>query len=213
MNEAEGNDPSVCPTFALLNARLKALLGGVALTSYATDKGVGDVCVAASGIDVLGFNTYPGWYTAAPGTPSGNVQADIEANVASVATTLAALAAWMGTAHPAMPFFVSEIGAGSIPGWADEQRGMWTDLYAARIVGAAAAAVLGDARFSGIALWQLMDQRVYNVNSALTRPRSFNNKGTLDEHRKPKLPVWSAVFNAFHGLPQPDWMAAIYPTP
>jgi hypothetical protein len=60
-------------------------------------------------------------------------------------------------------------------------------------------------------LQQLMDQRVYNLNGALSRPRAFNNKGTLDENRKVKLAPWSAVYNAFHGLPPPDWISAVYP--
>ncbi len=150
-----------------------------------------------------------GWYNTVDVT--GNIQEDIEAQVAYVPQALDQIASWMGANHPSVPFFVSEIGAGSVPGWVDQMRGMWTEAYAARLLSAGAQHVVHDPRWSGIALWQLMDQRVYNINGALSRPRSFNNKGTFDENRKPKPLPYSAVFNAFHGLAEPDWITALYP--
>lgn len=208
INEGASNDPTVCPTYALMDARYKAL-GVNGLTTYASDKGAGDVCITASNVDVPGFNLYPGWYSVGP--QSGNIQADTASGVALVATDLDALATWMGAAHPTSPFFVSEIGAGSVPGWTDEMGGVWTEAYAGRLLSAAAQTVVRDDRWSGIALWQLMDQRTYNGVGALSRPRAFNNKGTFDENRKAKLPVYSAVYNAFHGLPPPDWLDAVSP--
>ena len=162
MNEAMSNDPTVCPVFKLLNDRYKALnVNG--LTSYANDKETADVCVSASGVDVLGFNLYPGWYNTAQ-TPTGNIQYDIESNVAYVSTVLNSLGDWMMTTHPTIPYFISEIGAGSLPGFIDQMKGMWTEIYAGRIVNSASQFAVYDDRCAGIALWQLMDQRVYNVS-------------------------------------------------
>lgn len=208
INEGASNDPTICPTYALMNKRYK-LLGVNGLTTYASDKGTGDVCFGPSGVDVPAFNIYPGWYNV--GTITGNIQADIASSVALVESTLDGLATWMTATHPTLPFFVSETGAGSIPGWTDEMHGMWTQAYAARLISASSQICMRDSRWSGIALWQLMDQRVYNINEALSRPRAFNNKGTFDENRKPKELVYSAVYNAFHGLQEPDWMQAVYP--
>ena len=110
----------------------------------------------------------------------------------------------MGATHPTKPFLVSELGAGAVPGWNDELGGYWSGSYQARILYAGAAHVVADARWSGIALWQLMDQRVYNGVGSLSRPRAFNNKGTFDEHRKMKPLAWAAVRAAFAGAPEPS---------
>ena len=40
-------------------------------------------------------------------------------------------------------------------------------------------------RYTGLALWQFCDARTYV--SSVFRPRGFNNKGTFDEFRRPKM--------------------------
>ena len=102
----------------------------------------------------------------------------------------------------------AELGAGALPGWVDELGGYWSQSYQARILSAGASRCVGDARWSGVALWQLMDQRVYNGVEALSRPRAFNNKGSFDENRKPKQLAWAAVQAAFAGRPPPDFLEA-----
>ncbi len=112
----------------------------------------------------------------------------------------------MATAHSGKPYFVSEVGAGAIPGWRDAMAGYWSEAYQARLLNAAVRAVVGDEACSGVAVWQLMDQRTYNGPGALSRPRSFNNKGVLDEYRRPKHAAWAAVSAAFRGLPPPAFL-------
>ena len=97
---------------------------------------------------------------------------------------------------------------GALPGWTDELGGYWSQSYQARILSAGATRVVQDDRWSGIALWQLMDQRVYNGAEALSRPRAFNNKGTFDQNRKAKEPAWAAVQAAFAGQPPPAFVQA-----
>jgi beta-glucuronidase len=205
INEGASDNKSVCGAWALFNARFKALrVQG--LTTYANDRGVGDVCFAASGADLMGLNTYPGWYNAAAVDPAiGWARAP---NLALVAEALDAFKAWMAAQHPGKPFMVSELGAGAIPGWQDELGGYWSESYQARLLYAGAAHVVQDDAWSGIALWQLMDQRVYNGAGALSRPRAFNNKGTFDQNRKMKPLAWAAVQAAFAGAPQPSALAA-----
>jgi len=205
INEGTSDDLSVCGAWALFNSRYKRL-GVQGLTTYANDHGVGDVCFGPSGADVLGFNLYPGWYNVAPFDPE--VGWDREAQFSYVTSSLDALATWMGTVHAGKPFLVSELGAGALPGWTDELGGYWSQSYQARILSAGATRVVQDDRWSGIALWQLMDQRVYNGAEALSRPRAFNNKGTFDQNRKAKEPAWAAVQAAFAGQPPPAFVQA-----
>ena len=206
INEGDSSNASVCGAWAAFNARYKSLeVQG--LTTYANDRGTADVCFGPSGADVLGFNLYPAWYNPAPGGDPA-LGWDRAAQLAAVPQALDNLAEWMGATHPGKAFMVSELGAGAVPGWVDELGGYWSQSYQARILSAGASRCVADARWSGIALWQLMDQRVYNGVEALSRPRAFNNKGTFNENRKPKEPAWAAVQAAFAGRPQPDFLQA-----
>ena len=49
---------------------------------------------------------------------------------------------------------------------------------------------------AGVAIWQFSDCRTYSSALALGRPRTFNNKGSLDEYRRPKqaVQVVKAIF-------------------
>ena len=40
---------------------------------------------------------------------------------------------------------------------------------------------------TGIALWHFADARTYTSSYALGRPRTINDKGILDDFRRPKL--------------------------
>ena len=215
INEGTSDDPTVCSTYATLNAKYKSLSIN-ALTGYASDKGVKDVCIKPSGADFIGLNIYAGWYDSVDpsgGSGTGNVQDDIEGNIDLIPLRLNEFASFMTSNHSSIPFFISELGAGAIPGWIDQMNAIWTENYAGRVVNTGANVAINDERWSGIAVWQLMDQRVYVIGEGvLGRPRGFNNKGTFDENRKAKLPLYTAVYNAFHSLPPPDWISAVYPT-
>jgi len=75
-----------------------------------------------------------------------------------------ARAAHWQAARPGKPSsHVSELGAGAIPGWhGPGERLLDGDVRAIRVVGAGRAQLVADGNWSGIALWQLMDQRTYN---------------------------------------------------
>jgi beta-glucuronidase len=55
INEGTSNDPTVCSTYSTLNQKYKSLSIN-ALTGYASDKGVDDVCIKPSNADYIGFN-------------------------------------------------------------------------------------------------------------------------------------------------------------
>ena len=47
---------------------------------------------------------------------------------------------------------------------------------------------LADPAVCGVAIWQFCDVRITpKWEKALSRPRTMNNKGVVDEYRRPKL--------------------------
>lgn len=55
-------------------------------------------------------------------------------------------------------------------------------------------------RFSGIAIWVFADFRTSNaMPRVLGRPRNYNQKGIVDEYRRPKLAT-ETVARAFREL-------------
>ena len=57
-------------------------------------------------------------------------------------------------------------------------------------------------RFCGLSIWQFCDCRSSEMTSRiLGRPRGFNNKGVVDEYRRPKL-AYEVVKGHFRALSQ-----------
>jgi beta-glucuronidase len=56
---------------------------------------------------------------------------------------------------------------------------------------------MGRSDLAGFFVWQFFDMRTDGGARALGRPRSFNNKGLLDEYRRPKL-AYYAVRDLLH---------------
>ena len=81
---------------------------------------------------------------------------------------------------------VSEIGAGAIYGWRDQFAARWTEQYQANFMQTLFDYLRQTPRWQGLAIWHFSDARTYQHGSALSRPRAFNNKGLLDEYRRPK---------------------------
>ena len=84
-----------------------------------------------------------------------------------------------------MPLIMSEIGAGAIYGCHDRIASEWSEEYQADLIGLVVDETLARERYTGLALWQFCDARTYV--SSIYRPRGFNNKGTFDEFRRPKM--------------------------
>jgi len=84
------------------------------------------------------------------------------------------------------PVIMSEFGAGAVRGETSLEAPRWTENYQAELLGRAICEYLDSGEISGSYVWQFADIRS-NPRNELTRPRSFNNKGVLDEYRRPKL--------------------------
>ena len=129
--------------------------------------------------DIISVNQYPGWYAEDPSQP--RPLADIAEQLNRV------LAALDEAGQGSKPKIISEIGAGAIYGWRDQFASHWSEEYQADYLSTLCDYFAKEARWIGLAIWQFCDGRTKNGGYALVRPRAFNNKGLLDEYRRPKM--------------------------
>jgi beta-glucuronidase len=138
-------------------------------------------------MDIISLNIYPGWYNAeGVENPLSLIRPHIEKCVAYLDEQ-----GWKDK-----PIIISEIGAEALYGWRDLNNDFFTEQYQAKYLTEACLATLENPRCSGIALWHFSDARTYGGGRSLGRPRTFNNKGTLDEYRRPKA-AYEAVRTVF----------------
>ncbi len=150
------------------------------LVAYATCRPMTDLNYDLC--DLVCVNTYPGWYNTDPKNPDKVPTVDdIWPWVNKIRESV------RGRGFGDKPFLLTEIGAGAIPGWHDPYASFWSEEYQAKYLETVCRGVVADAGIAGLALWQFCDCRTYNTHRALGRPRAFNNKGTVDERRRPKL--------------------------
>lgn len=138
-----------------------------------------DICLDL--VDIVSFNIYPGWYVKEDSTAFVN-----------------RLIGWMeenGAANK--PILISEIGAGGIAGYHDPfGQAKWSEERQAAIVAEQLKVVFDTPRLSGVYLWQFADVKV-SEEWARARPKTMNNKGILDNWRRPKM-AYAVVKKAFH---------------
>jgi beta-glucuronidase len=140
--------------------------------TFASNKGKDDKCLDL--VDVVSWNRYVGWYR---GEPAG------------VETDLNDLMKWLHSdagGGRGKPVIMSEFGAGAIPGYRHPHRAKWTEQYQAEALDAQLAAYLNHPNVAGCTIWQFADCRITGGHFS-SRPRTMNNKGTVDEFRRPKL--------------------------
>lgn len=149
-------------------------------TSFASCKHFKDICFDLP--DIISMNIYPLWYHDAP-----------------VKEYLDDLYNWIQTTEGAgKPFLITEIGAGAVYGMRSPNMDKWTEEYQEYALSEQIQAVLGKEGCSGIFIWQFCDVRV-SREWFKTRPRSLNNKGIVDEYRRPKL-AYQTVRKLFREL-------------
>lgn len=141
-------------------------------------------------VDVVSVNSYPGWYAKdrEKVRPLGEVVPCFDDHIQCLEQR--------GLGQK--PFIISEFGAGAIRGWRDRFRAHWSEEYQAEMLDTICRYVMERPRVSGIALWQFADARTHTSAHALGRPRTINDKGTLDEYRRPKL-AYDSVRRIFCG--------------
>ncbi|MBZ0301023.1 MAG: beta-galactosidase [Anaerolineae bacterium] len=172
LNESDSTHAASRPAYEQLIGCIRAL-DPSRLVTYASNHPFNDLCLDL--VDVVSINTYPGWYM-------GEIE-DIGPHLDQIAAHLDEA----GFAQK--PLIISEIGAGAVPGWRDWNATRWSEQYQVQLLDAVIRHLFIDReRYAGLAIWQFCDLRSSELASRiLGRPRGFNNKGLVDEYRRPKL--------------------------
>ncbi len=137
-------------------------------------------CVCQDLPDIASWNIYSRWYGNADPTE------DLEGLIARMGP--------LGL--EGKPLIISEFGAGGIPGYQDPvRRAKWSEERQGDILLELITAYAAIPAAKGLFVWQFCDVRV-DESWALQRPRTMNNKGVVDENRRPKV-AFSVVAECF----------------
>lgn len=138
-----------------------------------------DICLGLP--EVVSYNIYPKWYHDTP-----------------VRDYLSDLYHWVQTDTEGVgkPFLITEIGAGAIYGYRTPYKVKWSEEFQQETLQEQIEAVFEQEECSGIYIWQFCDVRVCDSWWS-GRPRTMNNKGIVDEYRRPKL-AYETVKELFH---------------
>lgn len=129
-----------------------------------------DICLDLP--DIVSFNIYSGWYFSNPVKDESDKMID-----------------WIGTAGGKdKPIIYSEFGGAAIYGYRDPGHAKWSEERQADILDETLAVYMHDERITGVFIWQFCDCRVTSEGDWFqSRVREHNNKGVVDEYRRPKL--------------------------
>ncbi len=143
--------------------------------TFASDKQKRDICFKYC--DIVSFNIYTGWY-------SGKLE--------DIAPFIDDIFAWLDSKKSkggaGKPVIMSEFGGGAIPGYRNPNRVHWTEEFQSDLLDALLGVYQYHKRIAGVCIWQFCDVRITKENGWWAhRPRTMNNKGIVDEFRRPKL--------------------------
>lgn len=129
--------------------------------------------------DIVSWNRYCNWY--------GNNDPDV-----GVKAMLKWLHGSEKTGGKGKPVILSEFGAGAIYGYRHPKAERWTEEYQVIAIEQCLNSYLNHPDIIGSAIWQFCDVRTtqFGIDQCgpwKTRPRCNNNKGIVDEYRRPKL--------------------------
>ena len=137
-------------------------------TTSATCRHFKDICLDLP--DVVSFNMYSGWYEDVP------VKEKHEKEMA-----------WIDSvAGKEKPVIVSEFGAAAMYGFRDRGHCKWSEERQADVIRENLEVYKEDDRLTGTFIWQFADCKVTEEEWFPTRVRCHNNKGVVDEYRRPK---------------------------
>lgn len=146
------------------------------LTTFASNKSSRDLCLGME--SVCSFNTYPYWYK------------DEE-----VSDVLSAMKKRMEeTGNGEKPMIISEYGGGGVYNFHDVMHVKWSEEYQAELIKKVTGELFASQMLAGVFVWQFCDTRISQEgerNWPMRRPLSRNNKGMVDEYRRPKLAYYA----------------------
>ena len=167
-NEIHTEDPVSIPLSKKYYEYLKAE-GGNRIVTFATDKPLEDLCLEYC--DLISINAYHGWY-------AGGIDywAEFLGRVRERRDSLG---------YGNKPVIFSEFGAAALYGYHTFDDVQWTEEYQARLLTHAIDLFHQDDMCIGFYIWQMNDIRTC-IEAGINRARGFNNKGILNEYRRPK---------------------------
>lgn len=153
-------------------------------TTSATCRHFTDICLDLP--DIVSFNMYSGWYEDVD--PKKRNEQEID---------------WIQKAGGAgKPIIVSEMGAAAIYGCRDRSHCKWSEERQADIIRENLEVYMNHQAITGVFIWQFADCRVTEEGGWFsTRARCHNNKGVVDEYRRPKL-AYDTIKEMFLSAPQ-----------
>lgn len=168
LNECASETPEGREMYKKQYEQIRSLDAGRPVTS-ATCRHFTDICLDLP--DIVSFNIYSGWYLDVPAEERHYQEMD-----------------WINSAGGAgKPVIVSEFGAAAVYGFRDRGRSKWSEERQEDIIRKNLEVYQKDDRLSGVFIWQYADCRVTEEGGWFaTRARCHNNKGIVDEYRRPK---------------------------
>jgi len=148
--------------------------GGDRLVVFASYHPMTDISFAYT--DVLCLNTYYGWY-----------QRTLE-DWASFIEQFCCRRKELGMEEK--PILFSEFGGAAIYGFHDAEYSKWSEEYQAKLFEHCLPLFHSHAAVCGFFVWQFCDIRS-SKEMGFTRARGFNNKGVLNEYRRPKAAYYA----------------------
>lgn len=146
--------------------------GGGRPVTFATNQLHNDVCLDYC--DFISINLYVGWYD------------QTDERYSTWESAMNTLESYFDSVKVGdKPIVMSEFGAAAIYGHHTFDNLKWTEEYQANLIGACLDLFLNRKGYAGTYVWQFSDIRT-SKEMGLNRARSFNNKGLVNEYRKPK---------------------------
>ena len=149
--------------------------GGNRLVVYATNKPLEDICFEFC--DVMCMNLYYGWYW--------------DGITAWDAALEEVLQKRKELGFEDKPIILSEFGGDAVFGAHDHEDMVGSEEYQAKLIEYCLKTFHNCPAIVGSFIWQFCDSRTCR-RAGLDRARGFNNKGILNEYRKPKLAYYAA---------------------
>lgn len=136
-------------------------------TTFASCKYYGDVSLELA--DMVSFNCY---------FPLGKIKEELER-----------LNHWIDTQAGGgdKAFIVSEFGCEALYGYREPSGPMWSEERQVRFLTENINTYMDSQRVAGLFIWMFADTRISTERFGDWRPKGRNNKGVVDEYRRPKL--------------------------
>jgi len=163
-NECDNEEPTVAEATRQLKWTADGVDGSRLVTVASNTDWEGETDEAFDMCDFLSVNAYWGWYR----------DGDWGAFLDGVADE-----------YGEKPVVVTEFGAGAVPGDRSHEARKWSESYQADLLGDCVDLFRAHDAVAGFTVWQFCDT-LTNPDRAMSRPRTRNNKGILDEYRRPK---------------------------